>query len=159
MISSIEAQFVFMIISVFAGLSVGILFDLYRTINYYTKPPKLLTHIMDLLFWVVTGCLVFFILLRADFARLRVYTFMGMGLGIFIYLKLFSEYILKLYRLIFYVAGKIIRIFLIILSMPFKLMYNLLWTPVNFISKTVKIGVKRSKGMASSIFKHFKRKK
>lgn len=135
MILTIEAQFISLLMSVFAGLMVGLLFDLYRTINYYARPSKAFLYFMDLLFWIVTCSVVFIILLNADFARLRVYTFAGMGIGIFIYFKLFSGYMLKFYRLTGYAAGKFCRLLFIMITLPFKILYNLLWTPMNFVKK------------------------
>lgn len=136
MISTVEAQFVSLVISVFAGIASGLLFDLYRSVNYYTRPSKTFLYFMDLLFWLITASVVFAILLRADFAQLRIYTFGGIGIGIFIYFKLFSEYILKLYRWFIYVIVKTIRIIIILLILPFKIVYNLMWYPSNFIKKT-----------------------
>jgi hypothetical protein len=90
---------------------------------------------MDLLFWLVTGAAVFIILLNADFAQLRLYTFAGMGIGIFIYFMLFSEYILKSYRFITYAIAKIIRLVFIVVTFPFKLVYHLIWVPANYVKK------------------------
>jgi len=137
MIPSMEAQVISLIMSVFAGLAVGVLFDLYRTFNYYTRPSKAFLYFMDLLFWIITGSVVFVILLKADFAELRVYTFTGMGIGIFIYFKLFTEYILKFYRTTIYVIIKLTRITIITVIFPFKLLYSLMWTPINLINKHI----------------------
>lgn len=137
MILTVEAQLMSIIISIFAGLMIGLLFDLYRTINYFAKPSKAFLHFMDLLFWVLTGCTVFFMLLKADYAELRVYTFIGIIMGLFIYFKLFTEYVLRFYRAIIYVVGKTIRLIFIFITYPVKLVYNLLWNAVNFIGKQV----------------------
>lgn len=137
MISSVEAQFLSILISVFAGIALGILFDLYRTINFFTRPNKFFLYIMDLLFWIVTGGAVFFILLRADFAELRIYTFAGIIIGVAIYFKLFTAYVLKLYRWIIYAAIKSIRLLFIFIMLPLKLLYNGLWIMLNYIKRMV----------------------
>ena len=135
MISTIEVQFMSLIISVFSGLAGGCLFDVYRTINYYTRPSKAFLYFMDLLFWLITGTTVFVILLNAEFAELRVYTFAGMTIGVFTYLKLFSEYMLKFYRAVFYIVAKLLRLIAILITLPFKLIYSLMWAPVNTVKK------------------------
>lgn len=137
MISSVEAQFLSLLISVFAGIALGVLFDLYRTINFFTRPKKLFLYIMDLLFWIVTGGAVFFILLRADFAELRIYTFAGIIIGVAIYFKLFTAYVLKLYRWIIYGAIKFIRLLFIFIMLPLKLLYSGLWMMLNYIKSMV----------------------
>lgn len=159
MILTIEAQFISLIMSVFAGLAIGILFDLYRTINLYTKPSKAFLYFMDLLFWIVTASVVFIILLGANFAQIRIYTFAGMAIGIFIYFKLFSEYILIFYRWFIKTIGKALRMLFILITLPFKLLRNLMWAPLNSIRKfCVKAftGIKRE---ASHIFKKNSSKK
>ncbi|HBM79468.1 MAG: spore cortex biosynthesis protein YabQ [Clostridiales bacterium] len=138
MLSTLQVQFMSLLLSIFAGIAIGLLFDMYRTINYYTKPSRVFLSFMDLLFWLITGCMVFSILLRADFAALRFYTFAGMCFGVFIYLKLFSEYILKLYRGIIYIIIRIVHIFYIFALIPFKLLYNLFWGPANGTKKFFK---------------------
>jgi len=130
-----------LIISVFAGLAASCVFDLYRTITYYTRPKKAFLYFMDLLFWLVVGITVFAILLNAEFAQLRVYTFAGIAIGIFIYFKLFSEYILKFYRMLFYSVAKLFRMMVIIITFPFKIMHSLMWAPLNAVKKILnKIG-------------------
>lgn len=159
MLSPIDTQFMSLIISVFAGLIIGLLYDLYRTINYYTKPSKFFLLLMDLLFWLVTGGVSFSVLLRADFAELRIYTFLGIGVGVFIYFKLFSEYILKFYRRVIYIITKFVRFLFIFITLPFKLLYNFLWVPASFIKKLI---VSRWKIMVvwlSSIFRRKTNKK
>lgn len=143
MLSPIEAQFMSLIISVFAGLIIGLLFDFYRTINYYTRPTKTFLLFMDLLFWLVTVGITFSILLRADFAELRLFTFVGVSIGVLIYFKLFTLYILKLYRLVIYIIIKVIRVLFVFIILPFKLLYNLMWIPANFTAKLTKNTGKR----------------
>lgn len=153
MISSVEVQFLSLLIAVFAGIAAGLLFDLYRTVNYCIKPSKIFTHIMDLLFWVIAGCIVFSILLRAEFAKIRIYTFVGMSIGIFIYIKLFSEYVLKFCRILFHIIARIIRISIIIVILPFKLLYNLLWFPLVRLRRMFFKICKSIKGKVASLFK------
>lgn len=137
MISSVEAQFISLIISTFAGIAIGLLFDLYRVINYYAKPQKSFQYLMDLLFWVITGIVVFIILLQADFGMLRVYTFVGISIGVFLYFKLFTAYVMKFYIFTINTLVKVIRITIIFAVLPFKLIYNLMWIPANYIKKAI----------------------
>ncbi|KPU42777.1 spore protein YabQ [Oxobacter pfennigii] len=159
MISTVEAQFTSLIISVFAGLSVGILFDIYRTINYYARPSKAFLYFMDLLFWVVTASVVFIILLNADFADLRIYTFFGMTLGIVVYIKLFSSYILKFFRFLIYSISKLIRILIITIKLPFKLLYSVAWGPMNYIGTSLIVACKNIYAYAFRIIKKINTKK
>lgn len=137
MISSVEAQFISLIISTFAGIAIGLLFDLYRVINYYARPQKNFQYFMDLLFWVITGIVVFMILLQADFGMIRAYTFAGISIGVFLYFKLFTIYVIKIYIFTINTAVKVIRIIIIFAVLPFKLIYNLMWIPANYMKKII----------------------
>lgn len=153
MISTLESQFVFVLISIYAGLMIGLLFDFYRTINLYLKPGKFLQSFMDILFWLAATILTFVILLRADYSLLRIYTFVGLALGLFIYLKLFSIYMLKFYRGVFYSIINLVRFSFILITFPFKLLYNVLWFPVNAVKKFITSGFKLIGKKVSSRFK------
>jgi spore cortex biosynthesis protein YabQ len=108
---------------------------------------------MDLLFWIVTGLVVFAILLRADYAEIRIYTFIGISIGVFIYIKLFSEYVLKFFRWTFYLVGKTFRIIIVLIIMPFKVLYNILWSPVTWLKKTLSKALKGLAGVLKSPFR------
>jgi spore cortex biosynthesis protein YabQ len=135
MISPVDAQFLSLLISLFAGIMIGLLFDLYRTLNFYCKPNKKFVNFMDLLFWIITLGVVFALLLNADFAEIRFYTFLGMAIGVAIYLGLFSFYVLKIYRMIFYIIAKAFRIIFIFITLPFKLIRGLIWSLNGSIKK------------------------
>jgi spore cortex biosynthesis protein YabQ len=154
MILPIDTQLMSLVISVFAGLAVGLLFDLYRTINYYIRPPKAFLYFADLAFWIITGVIVFIMLLSADFAQLRIYTFAGMGIGIFVYFKIFSEYVLKFYRALIYIVTKTFRVAVIFITLPFKLIRNALWYPMDLIRR---IFIKTGKSAAMKVSKVFKK--
>lgn len=157
MILSMDAQLISLIISVFAGLTIGLLFDLYRTVNYYTKPPRFFLYFMDLIFWIVTCIVIFIMLLNADFAELRIYTFAGMGIGVLIYFKLFSEYILWFYRFMVYIILKAVRMLFMLVKLPLKLIYNILWYPAEFIKKSAVQAGKKVNGWISPKIKNLKK--
>jgi spore cortex biosynthesis protein YabQ len=159
MISTIEAQFIFIIVSIYAGLMIGLLFDLYRTINLVTRPGKFFQGLMDILFWLTATVITFIILLRADYAMLRIYTFMGLALGIFIYSKLFSVYVLKFYRWMVYSVINSVRFSIILITFPFKLLYNVLWSPVNALRKAIVSGTKVINKKISSKLKRIHKNK
>lgn len=77
------------------GILLGFWLDLFRLINRRGKAPYLL--ILDLLFWVVIICAVFIVLYITNHLELRFYVFFSLGLGLALYLKIFSRHILQLY--------------------------------------------------------------
>lgn len=147
MLSKIDTQVLCIVLSIFSGITIGILFDLYRTINYYTKPSKIVIYFSDILFWLFTSIAVFIILLRADFANVQIYTIIGITIGIFIYSKLFSEYVLVFFRFIIHLLIRIQRIIFICIKIPFKMFKNFMWQMFYFIKKILAILKKRIRNL------------
>jgi spore cortex biosynthesis protein YabQ len=89
------------------GLFLGMWLDLLRVIS--GKCNKLLTAIIDLLFWASVICLVFVVLMELNYLELRLYAFVSMGLGTFFYYYLLSNIFLKLYHWTFETLLKVLR--------------------------------------------------
>lgn len=137
MITTIDEQLTALIVSLFAGIAVGLLFDLYRVIVCYIKPSKAFLYFTDLLFWIVTSIEAFAILLNADFADVRLYTFAGIGIGTLIHFKLFSTYITRFYRGAIYAVCKMFRIGFMLLLLPVKFFSSALWNLANHIGSRI----------------------
>lgn len=73
-----------------AGLSLGLLFDLYRLWRRATRPQRLVTAVSDALFWVVATPLTYFYLVVGNWADLRFYVVLGLLLGLLLYFGAFS---------------------------------------------------------------------
>jgi spore cortex biosynthesis protein YabQ len=69
----------------------GILYDTYRTFERMYKMQKWLIWICDLLFWISAIFLVFGTLLRVNEGIVRIYIFLGLGIGTILYLLTFRE--------------------------------------------------------------------
>ena len=66
-----------------AGLSLGLLFDLYRLWRRATSPKKAVTALSDILFWVIATPLTYIYLLMGNWGELRFYVVLGLLLGLF----------------------------------------------------------------------------
>ncbi|NLK08580.1 MAG: spore cortex biosynthesis protein YabQ [Firmicutes bacterium] len=73
-----------------AGLSLGLLFDLYRLWRRATRPQKFVTAVQDILFWVVATPVTYFYLVMGNWAELRFHVFLGLALGLLLYFGVFS---------------------------------------------------------------------
>ena len=79
------------------GIIIGILFDFFRILRKTFKTSDLITYIEDSLFWILTGIIIFILYLcflimeKSDF-----FIFFGIILGVFLYMLLFSSYIIKI---------------------------------------------------------------
>ncbi len=99
-INQLYTLFVFIL----SGAVIGILFDLFRILRKSFKTPDIITYIEDILFWILTGLFLLYIIFKYSFGQLRIYMFVSLIIGIVIYFLTISKYFIKL-------NVKIIRIY------------------------------------------------
>lgn len=113
----------------------GILYDTYRIFERMYKMKKWLIWICDLLFWISATFLVFGTLLRVNEGIVRIYIFLGLGIGTIIYLLSFREIYGHLLK-------KIIQISITLYETIVKMMRVLIISPLialfYFLVKVVK---------------------
>lgn len=126
MIISIGEQIRLIIFSIMAGIITGILFDFYRLIRGYSNLSKIIMFIEDTLFWIFTAIIVFVFLLYTNYAYMGMYAYVLLAVGIYIYMKFFSNIFVKFHKSLFKVWGRIFRIIINILCYPFQyVIYNI----------------------------------
>ncbi|MBU5313305.1 spore cortex biosynthesis protein YabQ [Tissierella carlieri] len=106
--------------AIYGGLIAGFIYDIYRTIRYFSKPSKFITYLGDLLLWTVIASVSFYVLIKINWGELRGYIILGFILGIFIYYKIFSKFI---YTICIKIGGVIKKTTMGIISLilyPFK---------------------------------------
>ncbi len=79
--------------AIYGGLIAGFIYDIYRTIRYFSKPSKFVTYLGDLLFWTIITSVFFYVLIKINWGEIRGYIIFGFILGVFIYHKIFSKFI------------------------------------------------------------------
>lgn len=78
------------LITIFCGLLIGCLFDGYRVIRGILNPKTVFTDIGDLVFWVCSTAVVFAALLWSNWGEVRLYVFVGMMMGLSVYVRFVS---------------------------------------------------------------------
>lgn len=134
--------------SIYGGLVAGFIYDLYRTIRYYSKPRKFISYLGDLFFWTIMTSLFFYILIKVNWGEIRGYIILGFILGIFLYMKIFSKYIYPICVKIGSIVKKIVKGILCIL----------LW-PLSQIKKKSSYTLKRCKNIPIVLKRELKRYK
>lgn len=103
--NSLKVQSYIFLTSIYGGLLVGLVYDLYKVFRHFLKPKKIATIIEDILFWVIITIVVFTVLIKSTWGELRGYIFIGLFIGVFLYFKLISKILypilIKLFKLIF----------------------------------------------------------
>ena len=103
-----------------SGIVIGIFFDVFRILRKSFKTPDFITYIEDVVFWITTGCFILFLLYYFNNGEIRWYTFLGIFIGIILYILFISKYF--------------IAINLNIIFFPFKwIIRKLILKPISFI--------------------------
>lgn len=104
--------YLFLVFSL-TGVTIGVLFDFFRILRRTIKTSNIITYIEDVLFWILTGLLVLYNIWYFNNGEIRVYMFLGIILGVLIYMSTLSNILIKIF-------SKILQIIIKILELPFK---------------------------------------
>ena len=146
--------------TIYGGLIIGFLYDLYRLFRYYRKPKKVATFFEDFIFWVIVSLISLYILLNSNYGELRGFIFIGFVTGAVLYYTLFSGLIINTLVIIFNFIFKVVKYILSIILSPVILILRLFKKPYKKISSKIGVKYRRSKRiikLPSRIFKDMKR--
>ena len=143
---SFNQLYVFLLF-ILTGIIIGILFDVFRIFRRSFKTNDFFTYVQDLLFWILTGCILLFSIFNFNNGELRSYIFLGIILGIILHLLILSKYFINIFVKIINVLKKIVG-YPIHIILNFTKKYIL--CPINkvfskILSKLPKIDIKSKK--------------
>lgn len=124
MIFDMGRQITLFIFSLLSGMLVGIFFDVYRVIRGFEQPGIIITAIQDLLFWILTGIIVFIFMMYTNYAYMSFNVFVYNGIGLFIYFKLFSHIFLLGYGKVLNAILAIFRVTFYYLFYPIRIIFH-----------------------------------
>lgn len=126
------------------GVAAGIMFDIMRALRSGFSSGRVLTNIIDTLFWIFAGGVTVYLLVRFNDGILRMYEFLGMFLGGFLYFCTFSMFIKKLFELIFKILHKFIILICKIVLTPLVFLYKILLGLINGL-RTFVVNMRKKK--------------
>ena len=110
--------YLFLVFSL-TGVAIGILFDFFRILRRSIKTSNLVTYIQDILFWILTGIIVLYSIWYFNNGELRIFVFLGLIIGILIYMTTLSSIIIKIF-------SKLLVFLINILKVPNKVLHMLI---------------------------------
>ena len=126
------------LIFVLNGLLIGFIFDIFRILRISFKTKDFVTYIQDILFWLITGAIVLYSIFVFNNGEIRFYMFLGMAIGVILYILLFSKYIIKfnvqLINIIKIIIHKFLNIILVPITFIKKLLKKIFFKPISFIT-------------------------
>ncbi len=108
--------FIFIIL----GMLVSFIFDFFRALRKTFKTNDVITYIEDILFWIISGFLIMSSIFKFNDGEIRFYLFVGLLLGIFIYIILLTKLINKILEILMKPIKGVLNIIISI----FKRFYN-----------------------------------
>lgn len=103
------------------GIIIGIIFDSFRILRKSFHTSNIITYIEDALFWLISSLIVMYSVFRFNNGQFRAYMFIGIIIGIFIYMLLLSKTIINFSISIISVLKKLLVTILKIVVYPFRL--------------------------------------
>lgn len=119
------------------GIIIGVLFDFFRILRKSFKTSDFMTYLEDFLFWILTGVIILYTIFIFNNGEIRLFMFLGIGIGIISYVLTLSSYVIKINVAIIDFFKKILSKIFRILVQPFKWIYELLkklfFKPISFV--------------------------
>lgn len=139
----VENQTYLFIVFSLTGVVIGILFDFFRILRRSFKTSNIITYVEDVLFWILTGVLILYNIWYFNNGEIRIYMFLGIIMGLLIYMLTLSNIIVSLF-------SKILKMLIRILEIPFKTIISIFHKIITIIIKifnkfTKKIKIKKGK--------------
>ncbi len=125
------------LIFILVGITIGILFDIFRILRRTFKTSDFVTYIQDILFWLLSGIILIYSIFIFNNGELRAYIFLSIFIGIITYILTISKYFIKLNVTILTGIKKIFNLIFKIILYPFKVIFKsvkiILVRPLNLL--------------------------
>jgi len=126
------------------GMTAGLCHVIYRAISDTLRLKKVGTFAGDLVFWIVLTVISFYVLLRANYGQLRLYVFIGLLLGAFLFTHFLGRHSYRLARWLLragaWVAGCLAMLMGYawkLISLPFKIVFITAVFPVRLSARAL----------------------
>lgn len=130
------------LVFVVIGLIIGLLFDIFRILRISFKTKDFVTYIEDILFWIITGILVLYSIFIFNNGEIRFFIFIGIVIGVILYIMLFSSFIIKYSVYIINFIKKVVRVVLKIIVIPIKCLIKvfkkIFFKPISFVTINIR---------------------
>ena len=94
MILSMSGQAWLFLSTVLVGGAVGLLYDITRIFRKTARHSGLAVQLEDLLFWMAATGLTFYYMLHRNYGEIRVFTLIGIAIGLVLYFVTVSRWVL-----------------------------------------------------------------
>lgn len=129
------------VIFILNGILIGLIFDIFRILRKSFTTPNFITYIEDIIFWTISALSVLYTLFVFNNGEIRGYIFIGLFIGVAIYMLFFSRIIIKISVRVILFFKNIIYTILKLISYPFliilKFINKLLIKPTKYVKNHI----------------------
>ncbi len=150
MIISLSSQANLFLVTILIGFIIGLVYDFFRITRKLFHHSNLLVYIEDLLFWIISTFICFYILLHKNNLELRFYIVIGIIIGLCLYFSIFSQFVLNFFiKIIFMILTPmsfILKLFSPYMSKFYKLKHKAIYREKIVLQKVYRYGkIKKNK--------------
>jgi spore cortex biosynthesis protein YabQ len=127
---TLSTQFMTMLAMIGMGIFFGAGLDTYNRFLKRSKRKNWIVFINDILFWILQGLFIFFVLFRVNQGELRIYIFIALLCGFAAYQSLFKVIYLRWLEVLISFVISLLRFFV-------KTVYLLVYKPIYFVITTL----------------------
>ena len=115
------------------GVLIGLLFDFFRISRKVFHTNDMVTYIEDVLFWILAGSIMLYSIFVFNNGELRLFMFLGVVLGAFVYMVFVSSYIIKINVKVINALKKVFEIVIIPFQAIYRILHKLFLKPITFL--------------------------
>ena len=118
---------------ILTGIVLGIIFDVFRIARRTIKTSDFISNLEDVLFGLMAGVIILITIFKFNNGELRLYIFIGLGIGIILNMLFISKYFIKINVCIINFIKKVLKfLFKPIISFV-KFVKKILFKPFLFV--------------------------
>ncbi|MCT4594051.1 MAG: spore cortex biosynthesis protein YabQ [Anaeromicrobium sp.] len=136
-----EQTYVFLV-TLYGGIIIGFIYDLYRIFRLIFSPKKIATMVEDFIFWILISIIATLVLVFGNEGQIRFYTIGGFFVGALSYNLLLSKIIITF---IVRTLVKVKKIIIKIIINPIKKLFHMGKIPLRKIQKITKPHMRKLK--------------
>jgi len=119
--------------TVLLGAIVGLFYDFFRIARRVATHPSWVVQLEDILFWVIVTGGMFYFMLHRNFGEIRPFSVVGLVCGAVLYFSTISRMVLTVFVTVIHFLKRVIVSAIRIITLPFRLLINLIAPPVKNI--------------------------
>ena len=143
MILSMSGQAWLFLSTVLMGAAVGLFYDVFRIFRKTVPHKTIAVQLEDLFFWIVVTAGVFYFMLHRNFGEIRMFSFIGAGIGILLYFATISRYVIIAFVAVIDYMKKVVMAALRIIFWPLRVVLGWISPPFVAFFRKRRLGLRR----------------